>query len=344
MTNKAPSSRPVWDVDPFEPAEKIQAAFTVFGFVVVRRVLDRQQVLEVRAELDRAFTSPHLQPLPLMCSTELLRREAIWRHLFAERVIRPLRAALGPRLCYQHDLDVQRNSFGQGGLQRHKGWHMDAGSETSHAYLQSPGYRFAKCGIFLQDWNNGWGGGIRVKPKSHRRFFETSPLKRRLFFLRRVLDQVAIKAQMDVDTLDVPTKAGDLCFFDSRLLHSSVLPSDDHIQSIGYDQRNGLGTFWPDIPPASTKYVVYWDACNESTAQDFLKNSVRRAELEPADMKEAPGRPAVFSRILSLDYPGGFPPEFVEAARRCEVAVASLSATEASFYRQKLKSMQLIHP
>ena len=135
----------------------------------------------MRAELDRAFDSAPLHDLAVMCSTELLRHEVIWRCLFKEPVVRSLRAALGAELCYQNDLDVQRNSYGQAGLQRRRGWHMDAGSETQHGYLRSADYRFAKCGIFLQDFDNGWGGGIVVKPKSHRRFFEPNPLKRRVF-------------------------------------------------------------------------------------------------------------------------------------------------------------------
>ena len=93
---------------------------------------------------------------------------------------------LGPELWYQHDWDVQRNSYGLKGWKRHSGWHMDAGSETGNDYLRAADYRFVKCGIFLQDFDNGWGGGIRIKPKSHRGLFEPYRAQARLVLCRRV--------------------------------------------------------------------------------------------------------------------------------------------------------------
>jgi hypothetical protein len=322
-------------------ADDIRKAFRVFGFAVVRSVLDRDELTLVRSELDRAF-GEQLRDLPVMCSTELLKYELIWRCLFKESVVRSLRAALGPELWYQNDLDVQRNSYGQAGLRRHTGWHMDAGSETHNDYLRSPEYRFAKCGIFLQDFDNGWGGGIMVKPKSHRRFCESNPLKRNLFSLRRALDRAAIRVGVDVDTLRVPTRGGDLCFFDSRLLHSSVLPSATNIRKIGYDRKQDIASFWPQVPLAHTKYVIYWDACNSAMVDDFLRNSIRRAETEIRSMKnDEPPRPAVFTRFLSAKYPNDYPADFVAAASTHDVGIATLGAEHAGIYKQKLQSMRL---
>lgn len=165
----------------------IQSAFRAYGFAVVRGVVTQPELAALRSELDRTFDSARLRGEPVMSNTEALACAAVWRCLFKESVVRSLRAALGPELYYHTDLHVQRNSFGQAGLQRHRGWHMDASSETHNEYLRSPEYRFAKCGIFLQDFDNGWGGGIRIKPKSHRRFFESNPLKRGLFLFEGFL-------------------------------------------------------------------------------------------------------------------------------------------------------------
>jgi hypothetical protein len=329
-----------WEFDPqCSSVNAIQSAFRSFGFALIRNVLDQQELSTVRAELDRAFDSGPLKNLPVMCPTELLMREAVWRCLFKEHVVSSLRAALGPELCYQNDMDVQRNSYGQAALQPHKGWHMDAGSETHHDYLRSADYRFAKCGIFLQDFDTGWGGGIMVKPKSHRRFFEPNPLKRSLFSLRRALDRGAIRAGLNVDTLEVPTRAGDLCFFDSRLLHSSVLPNAANIRKIGYHGKRDIGLFWPEIPKAYTKYVIYWDACNTAMTEDFLRNSIGRAEIEIRSGQHGSYRPAVFTGFLSLRYPDDYPSDFVAAARSRGVAVASLDTERATFYKQQLRSM-----
>ncbi len=324
--------------------DDVRSAFRVWGFVVIRNAFSQQEVTLVRSELDRAFGSAHLRDLPTMCSTEVLKHEAIWNHLFKECVVKSLRAALGPELCYQNDLDVQRNSYGLAGSRRHTGWHMDAGSESTKGYLKADAYRFAKCGIYLQDADNGWGGGIRVKPKSHRGFADSNPFKRKFFFVRRVANRIASILHLDADTFEVPTKAGDFCFFDSRLLHSSVPPSVENIRKIAYDQKENISGFWPEVPKEHTKYVIYWDACNAAMSGDFLRNSIKRAESELSGMSEQRFRPAVFTRFLSAKYPDDFPKNFVAAATVRDVSVSSLDTERALFYKQKLKSMRLLHP
>ena len=176
---------------------EVREALRIFGFAVIRNVLDRDEVQLVRSELDRAFGDGHLKEMPTLYSSEILKHERVWGALFKDRVVNSLRAALGPELYYQHDLDVQRNSYGLTGWKLYSGWHMDAGSETGNEYLRSADYRFVKCGIYLQDFDNGWGGGIRIKPKSHRGLFESNGLKRRIFFCRRALNRIALMLHMD---------------------------------------------------------------------------------------------------------------------------------------------------
>jgi hypothetical protein len=315
-----------------------------FGFAVIRNAFDPKTVSRIRSQLDEAFASAEMRDRPTMCSTEVLRRESIWRMLFDDGIVSSLRAALGPELFYQHDVDVQRNSYGLTGWKRNTGWHMDAGSEAGNFYLRAPDYRFVKCGIFLQDFDNGWGGGIRIKPKSHRGLSEPNKLKRTLFYFKRALNRIAMMLRMDVGTFEVPTRAGDFCFFDSRLLHSSTPPDWENILKIGYDRKPNICGFWPDIPKECTKYVIYWDACNAAMVDDFLRNSIKRSESEQEGMIEHSLRPAIFTRILAMSYPDDFPQAFVAAANERDVRVASLGRERAAFYKQKLQTMQLIDP
>ncbi|HXO66319.1 MAG TPA: phytanoyl-CoA dioxygenase family protein [Steroidobacteraceae bacterium] len=329
--------------DDFAPPA-VRQAFRIFGIVLVRNALDADEVRGVRAELDRAFSSEHRRDSAGMCPTEILMHPLTWSTMFKSRIVRALRAALGPELCYHQDLQVARNSYGQSGWKRYTGWHMDSGSEGANAYIRAPDYRFAKCGIFLQDFDNGWGGGIRVKLKSHRRYFEPNALKRGFFFARRSLARVASMLHLDVDTLTVPTRAGDLCFFDSRLMHSSVPPSWTNIKRIGYDRTPDVQGVWRDIPPEHTKYVIYWDSSNAAMVADFLRNSIERAEREPPDMVETHSRPAMFTRFLAMRYPDDFPADFITAANRQQIGIVSLSQKETDFYKGKLQTMQLLYP
>jgi len=317
----------------------VRRSFQAFGFVLIRSVLGPDDVRHAREALDRAFEHDGLSDPSRMCSTEVLRYESIWRWIFEEPVVRSLRAALGPELYYQNDLHVQRNSYGQAGLQRHRGWHMDAGSETDQSYLREPHYRFAKCGIYLQDFDNGWGGGIRVKRKSHRKLAETRLLNRGVFAARRALNRIAITLRVDLDTLELPTAAGDFCFFDSRLLHSSVLPSARNVRSLGYHQRSDVGSFWPDIPKQHTKYVLYWDACNRGMVDDFLRNSIERARSETEERRQRSSLVPAFTQFLSVHYPTDYPRSFVQAAESLRIGIATLDPARARFHRHKLEAM-----
>ena len=81
----------------------------------------------------------------------------------------------------------------------------------------------------------------------------------------------------------MPIKAGDFCFFDSRLLHSSAPPSWENIKELATIGKPEISGFWQDIPKECTKYVIYWDACNAAMVDDFLRNSVKRAQSEPME-------------------------------------------------------------
>lgn len=333
-----------WTFEPTEVgSDEIGTAFRHFGVVLIRRALDPAEVRSVRQALDEAFARRAFADLPLLCGAQLLRYPAVWMSLFDDGVVAALKIALGEELCYQNDMDVQRNSFGLIRWYRHTGWHMDAGSERGNAYLEWPNYRFAKCGIFLQDFDNGWGGGIRVKLGTHRAYSERGGIKGVCFQLRRSIHDIAPRLRLDFDTHDVPTRAGDFCFFDSRVLHSSALPSRQNIGVLGRSRCDGARRFWPTIPREHTKYVLYWDACNLAMARSFLENSLKRGQSEPPGLRECPDAQVTWTRILSLAYPHDFPPDFVAAARRHRIEVASLSSEEAQRYKDKLKTMQLLH-
>ena len=149
---------------------------------------------------------------------------------------------------------------------------------------------------------------------------------------------------LDVATLTVPTRAGDLCFFDSRLMHSSVAPTWENIKRIGYDRTPEIQGVWRDIPPEHTKYVIYWDSSNAAMVADFLRNSIQRAEREPRDMVETHSRQAMFTRFLAMRYPDDFPADFSRQRTGSRSASSALAKPETDFYKSKLQTMQLIQP
>ena len=56
-----------WEFEPNSVStDAIRKSLGVFGFAVIRNILDRQEVRQVRSELDRAFGNAHLQDLPTL--------------------------------------------------------------------------------------------------------------------------------------------------------------------------------------------------------------------------------------------------------------------------------------
>jgi hypothetical protein len=226
-----------------------------------------------------------------------------------------LRAAMGDPLAYIPDLTLHHNMFG------FPGWHEDSGSEqtTGSAYLQSSSYRFAKCGVYLQDNTEEWGGGIMVVPGAHR-----YPIRSPFPVLNRKIKTFTNRVMRTLNAVTVDVRAGDMVFFDSRLPHASTFPS-----RIPEPTREGTYHYPTEIPDEHAKLILYWDACNEDMARDFMENSVRRARKE-----EAPDAGVVsgvfYSDYLRRYFPDDYPDDFVSAATDSRVRIASLSKSDCS--------------
>jgi hypothetical protein len=216
---------------------------------------------------------------------------------------------------------VQHNSFGL------PGWHVDCGSELGKAYLNDPGYKFGKCGLFLQDDTNGWGGSIYVIPFSHKAF------RTRNKYLRKFLRAVGfLQAKWNIGRLTAPVKAGDLLFFDSRLLHQSAEPSPDNRKDFEKIGPN----FWR-VPEEHTKYVMYWDACHPAMVHDFLQNVITRAYEEGPNPDRVVGREVAFSRNMALCFPDDYPDEVVKLAKELGVEVASLDRDSCQTFKERVR-------
>src|SRR3990167_11440807 len=139
-------------------------SFRKNGFVIVRNVLTDEEVTDIRQYLDEWFKTKHSNTQRFMLLPSILKHEFLYKLYFKPQIVNALRSALGPELSYIHDLHVQRNAFGVEWPENAKfpkrgtGWHIDAGSESTQYYLREKSYKFAKCGILLQDATNGFGG------------------------------------------------------------------------------------------------------------------------------------------------------------------------------------------
>ncbi len=276
-------------------------SFTEFGFVIIRGLLSPQAVEKLRLFIQEkmAFHGHKKR----MNSYQAFLYPELYLLQFEEKAVEMLKQVLGENLCYYPDLSVQHNMFG------YPGWHTDSNSEGYAKYLHAPDYKFAKCGIYLQDDTLDWGGGIKILPKGHKLPISTGEPRIDLR-IRRFLDFCSVKYSFPIKPLTVDLKAGDMLAFDSRLLHASTLPQKYAELKKGFENQV-LG-----IPREHEKIVVYWDASNAKMKNDFLKNAAKRAGKE-----ERRGE-IIYTGWTQHYFPDDFSEDLVTKAKECGVEIA----------------------
>ena len=250
------------------------------GYSVVRGVLNQEEVTALRElcrrELDKAHADtifgkaflgvPQLATIP-----------------FSQPVVSALKAVLGNNFVIVPEFTMQTGRSGT--------WHFDASSFRDASWLQDPDYLQVQCAIYLQDAHPVYAGGLGVIPKSHRVPFASwgfGSLPARL--MRRLYIHLGTQQA-------VPTQAGDLLFFDFRLLH------------------RGLPARVVAVPDAFSKYAIFFGAAaTEKHAHLYMQSMKERGER---------GDP-FYQDCAHLRFPDSYPQELIERCREARIAVASL--------------------
>jgi hypothetical protein len=297
-------------MDEFEKPE----SFKENGFVIIRGLLNPHAVERIRSFVQEKMAL-HGHKM-CMNSHETYQYSELYLLQFEERAVNMLKQVLGENLCYYPDLHVQHNMFG------YPGWHTDSNSEGYAKYLQVPDYKFAKCGIYLQDDTLDWGGGIKLLPKGHK-FSVMTGEPRIDLRVRRLLDFCSVNYSFPIKPLSVDTKAGDMLIFDSRLLHASTIP-----QKVGDLKKKSGKNHIQGLSKEHEKIVVYWDASNGLMKSDFLKNAIKRAK------REEKGSELFYTGWTKHYFPDDFSDDFIARAREFGIEIGCLG-------KQKCQEMKL---
>lgn len=288
--------------------------FKKYGFCVVRNVLTKDEVLALRIFLDDKFNSKEPGTRALL-AMEVLENQLLFSIPFKQKIVDSLKKALGHDLCYFTDYQLMRNIAGD--------WHIDGASELYKPYFMKDDYKFAKCGVFLQSSNEGWGGSIVIAPKGHK-FYLNKLLKNGL--LKILLKNFINKFQVKYLQRVVHVEPGDMIFFDSRLPHKSQWPSSENMRLVSIHSNGTIS----GVPPEHTKYAFYWNACNPANTEDFLINSKERAVSMRAGEDKSK---SFFTEYLSLKYPEDYPQDFVALAEERGISIASLDKIETKLFK-----------
>ena len=306
------------------------------GFVHVENVVSTDELKELRQLLNDRFKQGDLKRQRFMELGEMFKDEIVYRQFFQERLVSRLKEVMGNDLWYIPDFVTHHSFYGVGWPDRNSGWHIDCGFEFSQqsSYLFGSEYQFAKVGIYLQDWDNGWGGGILAMPGSHKWFYGVGKSAR----LRQMAKTKwnlwkRKKLGLTAGAVNVPTKAGDAVFFDARMFHQASLPADHNIGLIK-DRKSDVCL---DIPPEHTKYVLYVDACSAAMVRDHMVSRMIRSFIHEPDVLPPfeVNEECTYTRHNAYHFPDDYPAKFVRLAQEANVSVATFHRELARFFKLK---------
>jgi len=290
-------------------------SFEKYGFRIVRGILNPEEIIEIRKKIDEVYLKSEKKYFKysnryLLSDAFLENKELSFIYqqiMFNEKVVSSLKEALGNDMTYFSDINLQRNMFG--------GWHTDVDSEKRSPYLLDDNYRFAKCAMLLQDNTKEFGGFVDVLPKSHVHYKNLLKVNRNpIKIFKQVYSGLLLELKIKFFPFTVPAKAGDLVFFDYRLLHSATKPRA--IEN------------WKNIPSDRTKYMFYWNSCHNDMVDTFLKHSQFRSILH--DNNEE----SFFTVYLANCYPDDYPQDFVDSAKKSQVNIASLDKGQSEIFKK----------
>jgi hypothetical protein len=240
-----------------------------FGFVHTDTVISQNEVDKFRRIIQHYSLSGKTFPLPpKFC----LQDKEIMRIVFSPKLVSALKSAFHPDYIMFPDLEVQYNLIGgaaKNGI--FNGWHVDSNSEGIKEYLTKCDYGFAKVGVYFQDNDCDYAGGIDLVPSSHR-FIGYGPLEFR-FLIKKLTDKLRIL----LNSKKIETKRGEALIFDSRLQHRS-----SRVKSVKLNgtTKSYQSSDFVELPSGHEKVVIYFDVAFPNSFKEFWINAKNRSKSD----------------------------------------------------------------
>lgn len=309
----------------------LEKQFSRYGFIHVKGVLDRGETARLRRHLFGMYDAAETrsgQKIRGLGPHVSYNTPEIYRLPFLEPIVRSLEAILEPRYTMLPDLTVSKNQVGLSAGRKNPGWHWDSSSEGKRAYLYDPGYRFVKCGLYLQENSEDYGGGVDIVPGRHRWPLKTGSVNLN-YKAKNLLDIIGTRFRGTM----VKLEPGDFLAFDFCLPHRSTLPRKLLAGVTAEDLRlNAIDS----IPRDKTKFVVYWDACRAVSLDGYWNNNKRRAEEEELANPDAIRFHA--SEAVAMSFPDDYDEDFIRLAEDTGIKMASFEKGVAADFRRRYEA------
>ena len=262
------------------------------GYVISESLLNENQIISLRNELDQEFINHNTQKSVSRLifdfkSSELIKKIImLYTSDFIKKIILKFRDAYQQPISILPIIEVHKNYHIN--LKDTLGWHRDCGGEMDYNYckniLYKKDYLFSKVGIYLQ--NNGeYGGSIDIIKKSHKSFSKSKVLIRKIKniplrivsnlhnFLKNIylmLPESLFMFLLNGKKLN-PQK-GSAVFFDSRLIHRGSPISKKNLGNVNYLK----GKHGAILPKAYDKYSLYCHLGTTEAVDSYMFDRLKR--------------------------------------------------------------------
>ena len=275
----------------------ISTDFIKNGYIISDKILENEQVLSLRKDLDAEFQGHHnvVKHLYEFKNSDLIKKILnLYKHKVINEIKNKLYEISKNNISFLPHFMVHKNYHVD--LRERHGWHRDCGGEMKYDYcneiLGKKNYLFSKLAFYLQE-NNEYGGSIDIIKTSHKNFSKLRTVLRKIknipliiiiFFhkyFRKIYNLIPESLIMFVlNGKKLNPEVGTAVFFDSRIIHRGSPIYKKKLNEISFEK----GKYQAYTPNEHTKYTIY---CQFGTSQaidshfyDRLKRKNNSGELK----------------------------------------------------------------
>lgn len=270
------------------------------GYLLLNNCFSDQEVDNLRGKIKKLSNNSKESSYLLLSSC--LKEKEIFETIFNKKLVEAYKELIQDDIYLIPELHVQINHFPKNNKQ---GWHYDGQSERQHKYLKDPKRKFFRVGIYLQDNNKNFGGGIDILKS---KLFKKLPFKIPNRLEKKIIEFYTIFFSSRVDT-----KKGSVIIFDSRLPHKGTFPLKN-----------------PSENEFRDKYTIYFQIGNKEHCNYFLKNSIDRMFIN----YKRPKAVNYFLDYLKLSFPEDYPSEFAKMLKDNKINLLSSNNQDSKFFKE----------
>ncbi|MGD8419526.1 MAG: phytanoyl-CoA dioxygenase family protein [Gammaproteobacteria bacterium] len=273
-------------------------------------LLSSEEIAEIRNCCDEYFAEggTHLG------TVDFLQRPVLAALPFKRKIVEAIASVLGPDY-------VTINQFVVGANLHNPKWHRDSDNQGNVEYLYDSDYQVAKCGVYLQDNDPEWGGGLEVYPGSHKPTFlgHRSLISRPS--RRGNMSGIQLRAIASRDRRLkpkwLPIKAGDVFLFHANLIHRASQPQPPFPAKLRGGYKN-VQYVDPPPPREKFKYLIDWEVSPRNRHLPvYIQHQIGRVEKNSSDK--------LYRESIGTRYPQDYPDWLVEQIDHLDTEVVNYS-------------------